>query len=143
MLFKNNKENAEKVRIEEGAGKRKGFKWVTVKPGDEIELAKDYGLNMGFTLIGDSQAEEAPEDEGNESDEDGEDEVSFEEELQALDGVGKKTVEDIVKVYPDKASLLKAVQDNVEMPFRDDVVGKLKDMFSAEKALEDEEKKEE
>lgn len=146
MLFKNNKENAEKVRIAEGEGKRKGFKWVTVKPGDEVELPKDYGVNMGFNKVEvEERAADNEDGEGPESDEDGEeegtDEVSFEDELRAIDGIGKATVKDIVKVYPDKASLEKAVKEDVEMPFRDDVVEKLKAMF--DEAPEGEGEKEE
>ena len=142
MLFKNNKENAEKVRIAEGEGKRKGFRWVTVKPGDEVELPKDYGINMGFTKIEGEEVEEPAADDELEEGE-GEDEVSFEEELRAIDGIGKATVKDIVKVYPDKASLEKAVKEDVEMPFRDDVVEKLKAMFDEEETPEGEGEKEE
>ena len=145
MLFKNNKENAEKVRIAEGEGKRKGYKWVTVKPGDEVELPKDYGINMGFTKIEGEEVEEpAADDEESEDEGEGEgtDELSFEDELRAIDGIGKATVADIMKVYPDKASLEKAVNLHAEMPFRDDVVEKLKAMFD-EAPEGEEEKKEE
>ena len=146
MLFKNNKENAEKVRIAEGEGKRKGYKWVTVKPGDEVELPKDYGINMGFTKVEGDEVEEPAADDEESEDGDGEDEgtdeVSFEDELRAIDGIGKATVADIMKVYPDKASLKIAVINDVEMPFRDDVVEKLKAMFD-EAPEGEEEKKEE
>ena len=139
MLFKNNKENAERVRIAEGEGVRKGFRWVTVKPGETIDIEKTYGYNLGFNPV-DGEVEEPAEDEG-EGEEEGTDEVSFEDELRAIDGVGKATVADIVKVYPDKASLEAAVKEGAELPFRDDVVVKLKEMFDEEEEPVDEEEK--
>ena len=101
---------------------------------------------MGFTKVEGDEVEEPAADDEESEDGDGEDEgtdeVSFEDELRAIDGIGKATVADIMKVYPDKASLKIAVINDVEMPFRDDVVEKLKAMFD-EAPEGEEEKKEE
>lgn len=119
MEFKNKTNESKRVRIEEGAGKNKGYKWLTIKTGDLVDIAENYGRNLGLTPTG-------KVDETDESEEEG---TTFADELGAIAGIGAKTVEDILKVYPDKDSLLKAVQDNVELPFRNDVSQKLYGMF--------------
>ena len=48
----------------------------------------------------------------------------------SIDGVGKATAEDILKVYPKKEDLVKAFADNAELPFRDDVVELLRGKYA-------------
>lgn len=138
MEFKNNTNEAKRVRIEEGEGKNKGYRWLTIKPGELVDIEESYGLNLGMTPTGKDDTleseEPAADDETEESEEEG---TTFAGELGAIDGIGAKTVEDILKVYPDKGSLLKAVQDNVELPFRNDVSQKLYEMFEAEEPAAD------
>jgi len=128
MEFKNNTNESKRVRIEEGEGKRKGYRWLTIKPGESVDIAENYGLNLGFTPTG--KVDDTPEA-GNEAEESEEEGTTFADELKAIDGIGAKTVEDILKVYPDKDSLGKAVQDNVELPFRNDVSQKLYELFES------------
>lgn len=141
MEFKNNKTEGKRVRIEEGTGVTKGYRWLTVKPGDTINIAENYGLNLGLTPTGkvdetDTDENESVEDNKSDSEENKED-TSFSDELQAIDGIGKATVTDILKVYPNRKSLLKAVLDNVELPFRNDVSQKLYYMFPVATKPED------
>ena len=48
-------------------------------------------------------------------------------ELEEIKGIGEKRAEDIVAVYPTKGSLLEAISSKAKIPFRDDVVEKLKE----------------
>lgn len=56
--------------------------------------------------------------------------ADFAKELESIDGIGKKTAKDIAKVFPDRESLASAVKNDDDLPFRDDVVEKLKEKFS-------------
>lgn len=49
-------------------------------------------------------------------------EVNYREWLLVLDGIGEKTADDIMRVYPTRESLQSAVDSGEELPFRDDVV---------------------
>jgi len=46
---------------------------------------------------------------------------SYKIKLEDIKGIGKKTVKDIIKVYPSEEDLKKAISENDELPFRDDV----------------------
>lgn len=50
------------------------------------------------------------------------DEKTWSEVLIAINGIGKKTAEDIIAVYPTKGSLLEAFSSKAKIPFRDDYV---------------------
>lgn len=54
----------------------------------------------------------------------------YKQELLALQGVGKKTVKDILKVYPNREKLVKAIEEDDTIPVRDDVADIIKDHFS-------------
>lgn len=51
------------------------------------------------------------------------------EELEEIKGIGKETASDISAVYPNKGSLLEAISIKAKIPFRNDVVKKLKKEF--------------
>ena len=48
-------------------------------------------------------------------------EKSWLQTLIEVKGIGKKTAEDIVNVYPTKGELLRAIKDKKKLPFRDDI----------------------
>jgi hypothetical protein len=50
----------------------------------------------------------------------------WKEELSDINGIGKKTVEDIISVYPDKEMLINDLKTDAKIPFRDDVCELLK-----------------
>lgn len=120
MLFQNNGATA-KVRVPEG----NGYKWVTMHTEDIKDLPQNVGLAQGFTVV---EAEEKQVTKGSigkvvvET-------KQFEEELTKIKGLGKKTAKDLVKVYPTKAALKKAIQSGEDIPVRDDVESKLKKKF--------------
>ena len=57
------------------------------------------------------------------------DEKSWLQELKDVKGVGSKRASDIIAVYPMKHTLLEAIAKNAKIPFRDDIVRKLKKEF--------------
>lgn len=56
-------------------------------------------------------------------------EKTWSEELNDIKGIGNKTAMDILRQYPNKGLLLKALADKKELSFRDDVVILLKQQF--------------
>ena len=57
------------------------------------------------------------------------DEQNYVNELLSVSGVGKKTMKDIIAVYPTKDSLNLAISSKNHIPARDDIVEKLKERF--------------
>ena len=51
---------------------------------------------------------------------------SYEKLLRKIKGIGIKTVKDILKVFPSKESMKRAVEHEESMPFDDDVEKKLR-----------------
>ncbi len=134
MKFINNGE-AKQVRIKEGTNR---FRWELVKTGDIINLSRDIGFNYGFKEakeeveenddikategnIGDTKVETKQIDHSEKQNE-----KSYSEKLSEINGIGKKTAEDIIKVFPTEEELLKAISKDDELPFRDDVEEKLR-----------------
>ena len=54
---------------------------------------------------------------------------SWLEELDSIKGIGKKTVKDIINVYPTKEKLLEAIKGDNNLPFRDDIASRLIDEY--------------
>jgi len=52
--------------------------------------------------------------------------LSYMKELNAIKGIGPQTVNDIVLVYPTKEELVQTIKAGKKLPFRNDVVNKLK-----------------
>ena len=50
MLFKNETKKSVMVRLDDKKEKT-GYRWITVKPDQEIELRQDIGNNSGFTAM--------------------------------------------------------------------------------------------
>jgi len=114
MLFKNNKKENIKVRIvEKEIGNQKSYGWRTVKPGTTIDIPEDYGKKLGLEIV-EKKKETQEEVEETKKDE------KFKDKLLKLEGIGDKTVEDIVNVYPTEKELKKGIKDK-NLPFRDDV----------------------
>jgi hypothetical protein len=119
-----NKGNPIQVRLKDRDNR---YMWIGVKTGETIDLPEEVGRAHGF--------EEFKTTEGKINEEKVETkqiEVSdfktntYWERLRNIKGIGKKTVEDIIKVYPDEEELIKAISENKKLPFRDDVENKLR-----------------
>ena len=129
-----NKSKNRKVRI----GKRFDFGWIKVKKGETIDLPEGKGLRYGFEKVPNS-AQKSPEvtegkigkkkvetkqfkpKEKKNSD--------YKKEIQNINGIGEKTAEDIIRVYPNKKRLLKDISNHKKLPFRDDIEKILKKKY--------------
>lgn len=169
MLFINKKEEKVKVRLGE-AGK---FYWVSVKPGEEVDIHKSYGEYLGLKEVKKGLPDpkkkgglknkakgvldkiksgvKKPNKKGSEKKEDPKakaqvpqsgpkppvpkdpdeenKEVSYEERLKDIKGIGSETVKDILKVYPTETAMITALNNNLNLPFRNDVAEKIKEEF--------------
>lgn len=93
----------------------------------EENKAKDLIRTGAYRYVGVDKAKEKPKEAENkvivESNN------SYKNELIALKGIGKKTAEDIIRVYPFKEKLIENIKENKELPFDDDVVDLLKEKY--------------
>lgn len=110
-----------------------GYKWLDVKKGQTIELKRFFGLSKGLTPVEEKkELEIKPEPKKTHKVELKEkpvkaqkEDFDFKKELMNIKGIGKKTAEDIMKVYPTLANLNDSMGLNEDLPFRDDIVDKL------------------
>ena len=109
MKFKNTG-NAVQVRLDDGLG----YKWELLRTGEIIELPEQIGINYGFEKVT-TQGKI-----GGKIVETKQFENDFLKELENIKGIGKKTAEDIATNYT-KESLIKAIQNKENLPFRNDV----------------------
>ena len=127
--------NGEPVKVRHG--KITGYCWSTLKKGQVIELEQVRGYALGLKplvtegQIGKVKVEtkqiEVPEkvvlsvpEKGNQND--------FLKELCSINGIGKKTAKDIMKIFPESEDLktkIRQCKTQEELPFRDDVSYKL------------------
>jgi len=56
-------------------------------------------------------------------------EKAYEDKLLKVNGIGKKTVKDILSKYPTEKSLTDALKNEEHLPFRDDVANILMKIF--------------
>ena len=121
-----NKGGPIKIRI----GEPSGCYWKTIKKNEVIDLDIDSKCGRSLKLtelkttegkLGDQKVEtkqiESPKI------------IDFYDELIKIKGIGKKTAQDIIKVFPTKQSLIDAVSDGEHLPFRNDVTDLLKEKF--------------
>jgi len=124
-----NKGKGVQVRQSDGDGR---FKWENVKTGETIELPEDVGLRYGFEKVTES-IQKVTEGkigkikvETKQFEEDTDDE--FFKELTKINGIGPKTAKDIV-IWGTREKLMEAIKINAELPFRDDIVQKLREKY--------------
>lgn len=117
--YRNDKESPIKVR-------KDGNFWITVYPNQTIELkdpriAKRKGLSsLEETKTVKKVPKKAHEEIAERPSED------FKKELQTINGIGKKTAEDIIHAFPTKERLKEAINNNVGLPFYNDVSEQLR-----------------
>lgn len=133
-----NKGRDVQVRKNDGPGK---FKWIILRTGEEIDLPKDVGKSYGFEEVTESHQQIPETTEGKIGEKKVETKqiekpiikkqvvkkkADYKKEIQNIKGIGKKTADDILKIYPEKEDLIKAISQDDELPFRDDVEKKLR-----------------
>ena len=107
-----------KVRINDD-NESSGYRWVNVRPGNMIELSAEIaGRKPALKAFGKLVKKKSKK-----KDED------YAKEVESIKGIGKKTAEDIVKLYPDVKSLKAAIKKDEDLPLRDDVAKKLERHF--------------
>lgn len=124
MKFINNTGKKVIARIKQG----NFYDWITINEGEKIDLPESYGFGLGLEIF-------KGENEKNEDEKDVE-EISEQEkkkeyinELKEIKGVGDKTAEDIIKIFPTKEKLIETVRANKKIPVRDDIEKKIKKKF--------------
>ncbi len=55
---------------------------------------------------------------------------TWKKELEAIKGIGKKTSEDLIRIYPNKEMLIEDIKAKKNIPVDDDISEKLKKEFS-------------
>ena len=135
MKFLNKGKNC-KVRLENPKAEDSGrYIWKTLKTNEVIDLPKEAGIKYGFEEVVITQSNSKPEITKGKI---GKIKVetkqlkkkeNYQKEILSINGVGKKTMQDIIKVYPIKEELIKAIKDNNHIPFNDDIAKKLEKKY--------------
>lgn len=104
------------------------FKYNFGEAGDPIEMPENHAKkilrNTDF-YVSDKPIEKGKKAPQNKPKE----EKSWVLELEEIKGIGKKSAEDIVAVYPVKGSLLEAISKGAHIPFSENIVQLLKKEF--------------
>jgi ERCC4-type nuclease len=123
MKFINNTIKSIKIRT---GDLNSGYEWPTVRPGQIIDIPKHIGEAYELEPYKHKPtAEDQPNAEGSH-------EGSREEylaRLVAINGVGRKTADQVFKKYTTIESLTKAIAAGKEIHTRDDVDAKIKEEF--------------
>ena len=122
--------NRSKRNIHVRVGERFNFSWISVKPGETIDLPEDKGKRFGLV----ESNQELPEvTEGKIGDkkvetkqvEKKKDDAGFYKELIKIKGIAWKTAEDIMEIFT-KENLIEAIIKKEKLPFRNDIEEKLR-----------------
>lgn len=113
--------------------------WKTIRTGETIDLTMETGKQLGFTelkpkltegQIGNKKVETKQIEKSVDSFDAQQD---FFKELKKIKGIGKKTAEDIIKIFPVREELIKKIRSSTDknaLPFRDDISKILMEKFS-------------
>jgi len=110
-----NKNGPVKIRI----GEPENCYWAKIRKNERIELSPDHGKALGLTQIRTTEGQI-----GNKKVETKQIDNEFLKELIKIKGIGKKTAEDIKKIFPVREELIKKLRsctDTNALPFRDDI----------------------
>ena len=117
------------TQVRESDGPRR-YKWKLLKTGETMDLPKKVGLRYGFKKmkategnIGDVKVETKQINTDKTTDKNTDD---YSKKLNDINGIGKKTAKDIIKVFPNEEKLKEAISHDDELPFRDDIEEKLR-----------------
>jgi len=132
MKFKNNGQDVQVKVKEKSLFGGIGCRWECVRHGEVIELDEGLGLAYGFEKINETKVTKGNigsvkvETKQIEKQNDSGDEEEFFYELCSIKGIGTKTAEDIILMFPDREGLKNKIKTNEILPFRDDVEEKLR-----------------
>ena len=133
MKFKNATNEIKKFRVD-SPGTYIGYAWITLRPGDILELPEEVGKKNELTIV-DNKEEKKTEKveivieqvEKKKSSKKKAD-ILYKEKLESIKGIGKKTAKDIITMYSTEESLKKDLKTGC-IPVRDDVERLLKKQF--------------
>jgi len=133
MKFKNATNEIKKFRVD-SPGTYIGYAWITLRPGDILELPEEVGKKNELTIV-DNKEEKKTEKveiviepvEKKKSFKKKAD-ILYKEKLESIKGIGKKTAKDIITMYSTEESLKKDLKTGC-IPVRDDVERLLKKQF--------------
>ncbi len=134
MKFINRTGEPIKIRV----GKLGNYHWITVGKNEIVKLSRRIGKNNGLEelkttegQIGDKKVETKQIETDRPTDKITDvytpDDLFF-KELTKIDGIGPKTAKDIV-VYGTKEKLIEVIELRGSLPFRDDIVEKLRSKY--------------
>ncbi len=132
MKFINKSSEPKKIRL----GEPLKYRWVTVRQGEQIEAPEKVGINKGLTKMDEEEKEESVKTTVNGKK--AETKIlkkkeakkkpvknNFIKELKKIKGIGKKTAQDILKLFPTKEKMINSIELNKPIPIRDDLEKKL------------------
>lgn len=130
MLFVNETGKVVKVRFNDGK-ETSGFRWVTVKHGDVVDVDEGYARRLGFSVVqgsvkGVKVDNDVKSERGTTVERGREGLDGYVKLLSRVKGVGPKTLKDILRVYSSAEELKLAVSKGSVLPFRDDIASELK-----------------
>lgn len=135
MLYENRTGKDTKIKILDNR-ENLGFRWITAKVGDVVDIPKETGENERFTPVKGKGIVKTVKDaiKGNKDDKaETEGKTSeYEKKLRDIKGIGARTVLDIMKDYPTEDTLTTAIDNKDHLPFRNDQCDLLKDVFGSE-----------
>lgn len=126
MEFINEKKDM-KVRL----GSLSDYKWITIKKGESVDLDKKLGRKIGLKIVATEgkvgkvkvETKQIKTKKSKKKDK------TFREDLESIKGVGKKTAQDIIQIFPDSEGLHNYIIKHETLPFRDDISKKLRDKY--------------
>lgn len=133
MKFKNTNEDVQ-VRIKEKSiFGGEGCRWKCVHHNQEVELDEVVGVANGFEIV--NEAVKNSNDTVNDTvkvteGKAGETKVEtkqfdkkkdYQIKLEKINGIGKKTAKDILKIFPTEEKLIEAISNGYGLPVRDDI----------------------
>ena len=143
MKYVNNTGKDSKIKVMDRREKL-GFKWITAKIGDVVDLPREVGERERFTPVKGKglvntvvDAIKGKDDKAETKDESSNSEYA--NKLRDIKGMGARTVLDIIEKYPTEDALTTAIDNNEHLPFRNDQCDLLKDAFGSEEENGDEE----
>jgi len=119
-----NKGKPVQVRIRE----KTGYRWECVKTNQIINLSESVGLANGFKKVNSHQQSPLVTEGKIGKTKVETKQIDFLKELQKINGIGKKTAEDLFLVFPTKESLIDALKKG-RIPIRDDIEKKLRGKY--------------
>jgi len=102
--------------------------WTTINKGESVDLPARAGISYGFSVkttegqIGSKKVETKQI------------QNTFLEELIKIKGIGRKTAQDITKIFPAREELIKTIRastDEYALPFRDDIAKILEEAYGS------------